>query len=460
MKVPRSIFVCLAVMLAVSIPIGSSAVTQQDVVGYWTFDLKPGFNLVAFPVVPDTPTLQNVIGNSLGSVEITTWDRGLGRYRWARYNPDTEQWSGDLFLLDRGVAYWINLFDSDGERPLIVAGHPEVYTRFNWESYGRGWKNYAPTIGREQALNDIPPGSVGDLIISWNDEQSRFELAEATSDNLWLSNDFNQFLPDRSYLVFLNASIPPPQGPPLPQKTVFVQPPENRNPRRDDGLNDESYIESPPYPLIVGNRNGLPVCQENGDVCSGGFRVEVVRETMQLSPGGELDPFLEVVDAFDVAPGGADEGRFRLTLTIGQSREFLNPGDRVFLAVRGARGAETRSTSFEIPEGDRFVPDVSFPTPMGSPDKPPATPASFALATPFPNPFNDRFHVEFSLPETAPVSFKLYDMMGREVMSDDRPFIAGTHRLSISAGGISTGLYVVEIKSGSYRGLAKIAHIK
>ncbi|MFN3821371.1 MAG: hypothetical protein ACK4OO_03475, partial [bacterium] len=79
------------------------ALPQPDVVGYWRMDFYPGFNLVSFPVLPDTPTLESVLGEPPARMEIFTWDRQLGRLRNRIWNEETRQWEGDLYILHRGL---------------------------------------------------------------------------------------------------------------------------------------------------------------------------------------------------------------------------------------------------------------------------------------------------------------------------------------------------------------------
>jgi len=439
----------------------TDATTQEDVVGYWTYDLGSGFTLVTFPVLPNTPTLQAVIGDQLDAVEITTWDKRIGRYRYARYDPDENNWSGDLYLLNRGVGYWINRFDADDQRRLIVKGHPEVYTRFRWGRLGGGWKYYGPTIGKEQELNEVPPENIGDILIGWNTGLNRYELAEGLSQQQWYSPEFDRIQPDRGYLVYQKPTVRTPRyiGPPTNPHADFIDP-DVKKLGRDDDRNDEIHYQEPPWPLIVGNNDGMPVCYRNGDVCGSGFLVHVVRERLRIGIGDELEPYAENVDRFEVTDGGLEPGKFRLSLTVSEMEGHLNPGDRVYLLVEGPNHATTRSTSFEIPPDERFIPDIDFPDPLGSSGEMPSVPQSFVLAAPFPNPFNDRFSIEFSLPETAPVEYRMYDLRGREVYNVSRPMSAGQHRLTISAGELSAGIYVLEIKAGGHRGLVKVAHVK
>lgn len=455
MKLPR---ICMLAAVLFLLPQLTAAVTQDDVVGYWTFDLQPGFNLVSFPLLPENSTVGEVIGDALGGVEITTWDSRLGRYRWTRYDTEAGRWTGDMYVLDRGTAYWFHLPDGDGNRRLIITGHPEQYTRFEWSQYGTGWKYFAPTFGKPQMLADLPSGSSRDLLVSWNRNFARFDLAEGLQEGNWHTNDFLVVAADEAYIAFLNQRQPRQIGPTLP--TAQFDPPRSARSIFEAGDADRQYRQ-PPQPLIVGNADGLPVCYANGGVCGGGFDVQVIRERLRLGPDGELESAPEIVFEYSISPGNAEGGKFKLALAYGEDDNILNPCDRVYLLALGPEGGQTRSTSFEVPDnGARFVPDVGFPEPMSLPGSTPRIPGDFSFGSPYPNPFNDRFQVEFRLPETSMVEYSLYDVRGRLVFTTAEPFSAGVHRKSITAGSLPAGLYILEISSDSHRGIAKVAHIK
>jgi len=434
---------------------------QQDVVGFWTFELQPGFNLIAFPVLPDSPTPQEVIGDRLGDVEITTWDGNLGRYRWARYNTETGKWSGDLYLFDRGVAYWINLFNTDVNQRLVVTGRPEQYRKFHWSSLKTGWNFYAPTFGRIQNLEDLPPDRGGDMLIVWNRDLSRFEMALGTSEHRWYANNFDRIDPDRSYVVHLNRNSGGDDN-----ATNYTRPPESNLGKGSHGNMDGqggsegqvAYIP-PPYPLVVSNRDGLPVCQPSGEACPGGFTVTVVKEVLIPGADGYLVPSPQVVAQRFIHSESSVDGSFCLPLTVGSNGGQVARGDRIYL-IAGINGMETRSTSFEVPDGIWLIEDVSFPEPLGTPGESPTAPRSFALGNPYPNPFNDRFQVEFSLPETETLRYALYDINGRTVKSTSSPFSAGTHRLSFSGSDLAAGIYFFEVSYRNERKIAKVAFVK
>lgn len=444
-----------ATALSLFLAVTAMAVPQSDIVGYWTHELRPGFNLVAFPVLPDTPTPQAVIGGQLGEVEISMWDEALDGWRSARFDPDAQLWSGNLFLLNRGVGYWINLPHSRDVRRLTIVGRPEVYTRFDWERLSFGRHFYAPIYGKPQAINDIPPQEPRDLLISWDSRNRRFDLAESAGDT-WRSLFFDRFEADRAYIVDLHRRPPRQLGPELPIQFQYERLVGDQPARRRDHW--EGELGSPPKPLIVGNIEGLAVCNRDGDACSAELSVTVYREHPSLVEG--LPPRIEELSAHRVSADPVRPGRFRIAAAVGEGERLASVGDRLFLVARDGSGAETRSTSFEVPEGDEEIVDLSFNEPLAASGSAGDLPTEFSMGKPFPNPFNDRFSIDFRLPEAASVEQALYDVSGRMVWNRVSPFRAGSHRLTLQPEGISSGVYLLKLKAGRFEGTAKAAYLR
>ncbi len=431
------------------------AITQSDVVGYWTHEFRPGFNLVAFPVLPETPTLQAVIGAQLGAVEITSYDRQLHNYRWACFDPQTNRWSGNLYLLSRSVAFWIYLPGNETKR-LVVTGHPELYTKFNWNQLRLGWQFYAPTYGKSESLANLPPIERRDLLLNWDSARERFGLAEATNDLQWHSVDLTQIAPDKAYIALLHHQPPRQVGPPIEIEALYER---YAGPVVGDNDGEIGNYHRPPEPLIVGNDGGLAVCNPTGEPCSGELTVIAIRERVRIGQDGALETVNEPISEFRVVPDQTRAGRFNLPLAMGGEPSMLRAGDRLALIVRDGRGGETRSTSFEVPVDERIISDVEFTDPLRTPDAP-TTPLEFALGAPFPNPFNDRFALEVRLPEASQVVVTIYDVLGRNTFAINFQLGAGIHRTSIPAGKMAAGIYLVQVTAGEHKGLVKVAHLK
>ncbi len=82
-------------------------------------------------------------------------------------------------------------------------------------------------------------------------------------------------------------------------------------------------------------------------------------------------------------------------------------------------------------------------TPLSVPS---LNPSSFNFSIPFPNPFNGRAIVEFSLPRTGLVHAAIYDLEGRKVLDmANQPFSAGSHSLGIELENEVSGVYFLKL---------------
>jgi len=127
---------------------------------------------------------------------------------------------------------------------------------------------------------------------------------------------------------------------------------------------------------------------------------------------------------------GATEGA-ELTLRI---RDRSGERDAVVKMVEGA--LTYRTDSFAVTKIDGGgVSDNLIPTLL-------------ILSAPFPNPFNSRAELEFSLPEAGRIKLSLYDLAGREAMLlVDNHFEAGRHTTVLNALNLPTGLYWIRLET-------------
>jgi hypothetical protein len=81
-------------------------------------------------------------------------------------------------------------------------------------------------------------------------------------------------------------------------------------------------------------------------------------------------------------------------------------------------------------------------------DDPPVEPGHFALEQNYPNPFNAETLIRFAVPDTRPVTLRVYDMLGREVATlVDRILPEGSHSVRFDGTGLSSGSYVYRLTS-------------
>jgi photosystem II stability/assembly factor-like uncharacterized protein len=87
---------------------------------------------------------------------------------------------------------------------------------------------------------------------------------------------------------------------------------------------------------------------------------------------------------------------------------------------------------------------------LGVPRDEAAIPAFPRLAHNYPNPFNPQTTIEYSLPERAGVSLKVYSLLGQLVRTlVDEPRDAGIHRVRFSGEGLPSGIYFYRLIAGT-----------
>jgi len=88
-------------------------------------------------------------------------------------------------------------------------------------------------------------------------------------------------------------------------------------------------------------------------------------------------------------------------------------------------------------------------------------PVSFGLAEVYPNPFNDRTMAAFSLANAGTIRLALFDLNGRLVQDlVYGRFEAGTHSVTISAGDLSSGVYLLRLEAGSMAQTRKLMLVR
>ncbi|MFH1010469.1 MAG: right-handed parallel beta-helix repeat-containing protein [bacterium] len=93
--------------------------------------------------------------------------------------------------------------------------------------------------------------------------------------------------------------------------------------------------------------------------------------------------------------------------------------------------------------------------------RPNLAPMTYALYQNYPNPFNSTTQIRFDIPQAAKVELKVYNILGQEVatLANDM-FPAGTHRVSWDAASLPSGIYIYQLKAGSFREAKKMVLIR
>jgi len=88
-------------------------------------------------------------------------------------------------------------------------------------------------------------------------------------------------------------------------------------------------------------------------------------------------------------------------------------------------------------------------------------PKQYALLQNYPNPFNPTTTISYQLPVASQVSLKVYDVLGREVMTlvNGRQD-AGVYNLSLNGATLSSGIYFYRLQSGNFVQTKKMMLVK
>lgn len=84
-------------------------------------------------------------------------------------------------------------------------------------------------------------------------------------------------------------------------------------------------------------------------------------------------------------------------------------------------------------------------------------PTEFALEQNIPNPFNPSTTIAFAVKEKCRVTLKVYDIMGREVLSlVDQDYAPGFHQVVLDANRLPSGTYLYRIRMKDFHAVKKM----
>jgi hypothetical protein len=108
-----------------------------------------------------------------------------------------------------------------------------------------------------------------------------------------------------------------------------------------------------------------------------------------------------------------------------------------------------------------FLADTLFRGIVVSASEEDAVPFEYILSQNYPNPFNPTTTIEFALPSDSYVDLRVYDLLGREVVTlVDEEKSPGVYRVRFDASMLSSGLYVYRLKAGEFVALKKLMLLK
>ncbi|MCW8850091.1 MAG: T9SS type A sorting domain-containing protein, partial [Melioribacteraceae bacterium] len=81
-----------------------------------------------------------------------------------------------------------------------------------------------------------------------------------------------------------------------------------------------------------------------------------------------------------------------------------------------------------------------------------AVPTKYELTQNYPNPFNPTTKIQYSIPEAANVTLRIYDILGSEVVTliSNEAQRVGKYEVDFNASRLSSGIYFYTITAGNF----------
>ena len=89
-------------------------------------------------------------------------------------------------------------------------------------------------------------------------------------------------------------------------------------------------------------------------------------------------------------------------------------------------------------------------------EEPGAQPLSWEIGQAYPNPFNPSVAVSVTVANRSSVRLTVYDVLGRQVASQQQTLSAGRHTMNWTADGVASGVYFLRVEAGPQTALRKV----
>ena len=129
---------------------------------------------------------------------------------------------------------------------------------------------------------------------------------------------------------------------------------------------------------------------------------------------------------------------------------FLTPGSNQNGEAFGLFFALADGTVGEFPVGVASVENITS-----------GIPSQYELTQNYPNPFNPSTNINFTIPNNEFVTLKVYNILGSEVATlVNENLSAGSYRFNFDAAYLASGIYLYELKAGTFKEIKKMNLLK
>ncbi len=421
---------------------GTLSVTTNPSTTDFDIILYPDWNLISFPLVPETSTMPEIF-DGIPVIYVVAYYSGEGYKTWGASRPS---WANSLLNLDGLHGYWIRL-DSDEESTWTITGNPiTVTTPIPLYS---GWNliSYLPLYEDIISHSLASLGSLYSSVIMY--------IAESGGYRTWgrdrpsWANSLNSLAPQFGYWVRLDSArtlVYPSGGYSLP-KSIFSQydpsSQEQRDPSLGNFLGPPEYCEFWAYqPGVFLQGDRIQAYDTDGIMC--GDTVAVINGGFIINVAGD-DPDTENIDEGAVT---GEEIRFTVngdsTVVIGASANFdsvIVIGEKAVWQNMGSQRVRLELINSEVSNNQRS----SVPTEM-------------YLLQNYPNPFNSQTVISYQIPKKANASIYIFDATGRKVRAlvQNRLHESGQYQIrwdgyNEQGEPVSSGVYIYQLQVDDIR---------
>ncbi|MBI5404403.1 MAG: S8 family peptidase [Ignavibacteriae bacterium] len=174
--------------------------------------------------------------------------------------------------------------------------------------------------------------------------------------------------------------------------------------------------------------------------------------------------FLDIINGFTTAEKWS-------TLSSGIASDSIGPGGNAFTLSAGPLTIAANQTirlGFAIVKGNNLgdlINNVNIAktkyASVGIQQISDIIPKKYELMQNYPNPFNPVTKINFAIPKNEIVNIKIYDVLGREIMTlVNEKLSAGYYEFSFDGSGLSSGIYFYRMTTNSYSDIKRMVLVK
>jgi hypothetical protein len=158
----------------------------------------------------------------------------------------------------------------------------------------------------------------------------------------------------------------------------------------------------------------------------------------------------------NVSLTGLPAGNYQIVIYRQQFKKYQYPKDTLILVASfslSISGGSTLQPGTKVSASDCYKIPVSIQQIRFA--------SSFALLTSYPNPFNPKATIRYSIPQTAIVTLEVFDDVGRSVATlVNEKKDAGEYSVQFDASKLGSGVYICRLVAGSNRLTNKLVLVK